>query len=278
MKCINPRRIPNKSDSARIENAFIQVSCGKCYACLANRRRSWLFRLMNEHENSLKSLFVTFTYSDDYYPSDGLLNKKHLQNFFKRLRHHDVFTYYAIGEYGTHTYRAHYHAVIFFKSLNFPFILQDYIDLISSQWKYGFVYVSSVSYRRLNYVLHYHTRPKIVNGKPTFQLFSKGMGVDFLDDNMVQYLVNTKSSTIRDYNGNVYVIPRYYRKKLIEKGYNIDNPNIVYNSDNWKDRVEKHFKMPIYRIPSSAIADYMYQCMDIDYNKMNSYNKQDKYI
>lgn len=276
MKCVNPRKLQNQSATG-VSDAYLQVSCGKCYACLANRRRSWLFRLYNEHLSSLFSVFCTFTIDDDH--NDGYVHKQDLQKFFKRLRHYEDFTYYAIGEYGTNTYRPHYHAVLFFKSMSDDKVVLDYYYLINSLWSKGFCAPAAVTYRRLNYVLHYHTRPKIVNNKPTFQLFSKGMGIDFLDDEMIDYLVRTKQTTIKDYNGNTYVIPRYYRKKLIEQGYELDPPTPrVYNSDNWRDRMEKAFGKKVYQISDNQKIKYMRDVMTIDNNKLNNYNKQDKLI
>lgn len=275
MRCFNPRRLPNPAANG-IEDAFIQTGCGKCYGCLSNRRRGWLFRLYNEHLSSLFSLFVTFTYSDDY--CDGYLHKDHFQKFIKRLRKYEDIVYYAIGEYGTTTYRPHYHAVIFFKSADTDESVLSYYLLVNSLWYYGFAYPCRVTYRRLNYVLHYHVRPKEpVEGKHTFQLFSKGLGLSFLDDNIIQYLVDTKATTIRDFNGNIYVIPRYYRKKLIEIGYDIEVPR-SYDKDYSVLRIEKVFHKKIYEIPDRLIASYIKDLKNKSDKKIAKYNHQDKYV
>lgn len=274
MKCVNPRRLPNPKATG-VNDAFIQTSCGKCYACLANRRRSWLFRLENEHLDSIFSLFVTFTYDDDN--CDGLLHKEHLQNYWKKLRHHDSITYYAIGEFGTTTFRPHYHALIFFKSASNVSIL-EYYELIDRLWPFGFTAPCRVNYRRINYVLHYHIRPKEpLPGLKTFQVFSKGLGIGFLDDNIISYMVDTKSTTIRDYNGCLYVIPRYYRKKLIELGYDIEAP-IKYDEDYSVKRIEKVFQKPIYEIPQTAVVNFLHHLVNNSKNKLNKYNNQDKFI
>jgi len=273
MKCVNLRTLPNKAATG-VTDAYIQASCGKCYACLANRRRGWLFRLQNENLSSLLSIFCTFTYNEDNCPDS--LDKCHLQRYFKRLRHYEDFTYYAIGEYGTHTYRPHYHAVIFFKSMSTEFTALDYYSLVSDLWQYGFVAVASVTYRRLNYVLHYHTRPKIVNGKKTFQLMSKGLGIDFLDDNMIDYMVQTKATTINDYNGNKYVIPRYYRKKLVDLGYQIDAPHDY--QDKQKTIIENAFHKPLYQLSADQQRQFIVDRIEVDKRKLKNYNNQDKLI
>lgn len=283
MRCVNPRKLVNGAFTS-FDDYYIQTSCGKCYACLANRRRSWLFRLQQENLTSVISLFVTLTYDElhvlrDSITSNGVLNKKHLQSFFKKLRNYEDFTYYAIGEYGTHTHRPHYHAAIFFKSCPSINALDELSFLINKLWPYGFCSVSRVSYRRLNYVLHYHTRPKIVNGLPTFQLFSKGLGISFLDEQMINYLVSSKKSTIRDYNGKVYVIPRYYRKKLINQGYDIDPPAPrIFNADSNREAIEKAFGKPLYKIPSIEVANYLHERLFKSMEKVNKYNNQDKML
>lgn len=270
MKCVNPRRLPNKAASG-VNDAYIVASCGKCYACLANRRRSWLFRLQYENLSSVLSVFCTFTYDEDH--CDEFLHKDDLQKFFKKLRHHDQFTYYAIGEYGTKTYRPHYHAVIFFKSINTNWDITDVHYFIQSLWQHGFVSVARVTYRRLNYVLHYHVRPKIVNNKRTFQLFSKGLGIDFIDDAMVKYLAETGATTVNDFNGNKYVIPRYYRKKL---GFDAKPFEMDLHRDS--SQLEKAFHRPAYCIPDHLVTQYYKDVIEQDKRKLNRYNNQDKYI
>ena len=273
-----PRRLPNKGAKG-VEDAYIQVSCGKCYACLANRRRSWLFRLENENLNCLFTLFLTLTYNDDCIPKDHKLCKPHLQKFFKRLAHYEDIKYYAIGEYGTDTFRPHYHAVVFFYSVNDMRNLLEYYTLCCNLWPYGFVAPCRITYRRINYVLHYHTRPKEpMKGLKTFVIQSKGLGLWFLDDKMIDYLVNTKSTTIKDYNGNTYVIPRYYRKKLVDMGFDIDPVRDYIYDDSTKERIEKVFQKKIYQIPQSDINVYMRDMVRKDKERLARYNKQDKFI
>lgn len=285
MKCVNPRRLPNKGSVNPPFDSFIQVSCGKCYACLSNRRRSWLFRLQNEHLASKLSLFCSFTYSDDCRPYDHLVHKEHLQNFFKRFRHYCKFSYYAIGEYGTHTHREHYHAVLFIKTLIDGFRLEDYVELIRNVWSVGFVSVSRCTYRRLNYILHYHTRPKLIDGRPTFQLFSKGMGVDFINQELLRYLIDSESRIIHDYNGNVYVIPRYYFKKIKDMLISTPAGLVSLPGNNFVDYVNRFdkecfqvFGKHLWQISQTQYADYMHDKVSADSRKLKKYNNQDKMI
>ena len=71
----------------------------------------------------------------------GILRKCEFQKFMKRFRkrfsyafptYH--FKYYAIGEYGTRTFRPHYHIVLFFDN---TVSVSTVKNLVSQSWKYG---------------------------------------------------------------------------------------------------------------------------------------------
>lgn len=61
--------------------------------------------------------FLTLTYSDEMLPPGGTLEPKHLQSFFKKLRQQigesARLRFFAVGEYGSRTFRPHYHAALF---------------------------------------------------------------------------------------------------------------------------------------------------------------------
>lgn len=86
----------------------------------------------------------------------GVLLKKDLQDFFKRLRKiinyalpAYTFKYFAVGEYGTYTFRPHYHAILFSD------ITADFQKLQSCcrmSWQQGFVDIQNVRYNVASYV------------------------------------------------------------------------------------------------------------------------------
>lgn len=47
---------------------YIYVPCGKCNGCKLHKANSWSLRVANEIENNPYSLFVTYTYSNEYLP------------------------------------------------------------------------------------------------------------------------------------------------------------------------------------------------------------------
>lgn len=76
-------------------------------------------RCILESRSHFQNCFITLTYNDENLPEFGSLNREHLTKFFKRLRKNiGPFSYYACGEYGDNTDRAHYHACLF--GMDFP--------------------------------------------------------------------------------------------------------------------------------------------------------------
>lgn len=115
-----------------------------------NRKREWVFRLMLELQAHQPGtcFFVTLTYSPEHYPADGNLSKRDLRSFMQSL---DYFNgahvrYFACGEYGGKTGRAHYHAILFG-------VLDQ--SAIHQAWGKGMVHVGTVTETSCGYVCGY---------------------------------------------------------------------------------------------------------------------------
>ena len=129
------------------------------------------------------SAFVTLTYDDEHLPSDGMLAKRDVQLYLKRLRKSlepRKFRYYLCGEYGPQTHRPHYHAILFG--------LHPEIDAfaINKAWQKGFCVIGQdCSDASIQYVAGYVTK-KITKRDdgiaPEFALMSRkpAIGVPFL--------------------------------------------------------------------------------------------------
>lgn len=98
----------------------IEVPCGHCVGCRMAKAKEWSVRCALEREYYVDDCyFLTLTYDDRHLPKDGMLCKKDLQDFWKRLRKAGYrFRYFACGEYGETYQRPHYHAIVF--GLNIP--------------------------------------------------------------------------------------------------------------------------------------------------------------
>lgn len=69
------------------------------------------------------SCFLTLTYADEHLPYGGSLSREHLRNFFKReVYYGGPVRYYACGEYGDRTQRAHYHAALFGRDFGYGMV------------------------------------------------------------------------------------------------------------------------------------------------------------
>lgn len=164
--------------SMAFDNAFSPQPCGKCPACLIQKRKDMSVRLTHERSMSEDCCFITLTYDDEHLPktdcaswSDGsrpilwrgddfgiaTLLPADVQKFMKRLRRHLEYVpkkktevrdhvesgkirYFAVGEYGGKTKRPHYHILIFGWKPS---------DLKVHQWKKGYTIYRSAQIEKL---------------------------------------------------------------------------------------------------------------------------------
>lgn len=122
MKCVSPVK---KNQVVGGSSFKLDHPCGQCMPCRITKRQEWTFRILMELREHPFNYFVTLTYDDECLPDadkyqGGNLDKPELQKFFKRLRKQGhEFRYFAVGEYGEKSFRAHYH-VIFFMDYELP--------------------------------------------------------------------------------------------------------------------------------------------------------------
>lgn len=149
----------------------IQLPCGRCIGCRLERSRQWAVRIVHEMKMHDVSSFLTLTYDDHHLPDDLSLNKKHLQDFFKRLRSRGIkFRYFACGEYGDDYSRPHYHVCLFgynfvgdrkvcAKSGQFDLYQSKFLDDV---WSHGACRIGDLTFESAAYVSRYCV--KVVNG------------------------------------------------------------------------------------------------------------------
>lgn len=227
MQCLHPIQIrnPKKDFIFGVDNFWLTVPCGKCYACQSNKRSFWTCRLFFEAATAISSLFITLTYDDANIPYSGLLptlSKRDVQLFIKRLRkrfpqHH--IKYFLCGEYGSHTARPHYHAIIFDLPLCGNFAEYYYKEL-QKLWTLGFVQCANVNINRIGYVSKYILKSD--NDKkffqnhditPPFMLSSRRPAIGAaIADKIKDYLSPDLSSI--HYRGYTFILPRYVKEKL----------------------------------------------------------------
>lgn len=221
----------------------IPIPCGKCLGCRLEYSRQWALRCVKEAKYHERNCFITITYSDDYLPKRGV-SKKHIQDFFKRLRrrlgYHNLIDdqiglrYFLCGEYGSTTYRPHYHAIVFgYKPFDLVYFGFDqdtkqeiYISpWLSSVWGMGNVIVGqNVTFETCAYVARYVMKKLEVDSKNDefYKNFNKdfilcsrrpALGYKFFAENQRE-IERLDKVLIRD--GVQCLPPRYYSRKIKE--------------------------------------------------------------
>lgn len=216
--CFNPIRL--KSDSGN----FRDVPCGKCIPCLNRRRNSWTFRLMQELKSSTSAHFITLTYDDDNLPRSPtgipIVSKRDCQLFFKRFRkliYPFKVRYFLVSEYGSNTFRPHYHIILF----GFPRDFDISVHL-STSWTKGFHHVGNVTHSSIHYCTKYVLTatdlPAYLDDYKCFMLCSRkpALGSSYLTSAMIAW----HQSGLKNYvlsNQFKQAMPRYYREKVFTK-------------------------------------------------------------
>lgn len=225
----------------------VKIPCRQCLACRLNHASEWQTRLVHESKMHDKSIFLTLTYDEQNLPEHGTLVVEHLQQFFKSLRkaiRPTKIRYFACGEYGDTTRRAHYHAIIFGWSPDDGVLHSSGSDgsplftsnFLSAKWTRGFSLFSQTSPQTMGYVARYSVKKQkgatgkavykhlddetgeLTNIKPPFAVMSlkPGIGFNYMEKYKDDYFRN--SSTI--VSGKRKPLPSAYVRKL--KRYNPD--------------------------------------------------------
>lgn len=234
---------------------YVQVPCGKCFACLSNLRSDWTFRLKQHLRNAHSAYFVTLTYSDEaLYERLGKvlssevrdvvsmltplfsLEKERLKKFFHEFRnnieneyqkslpkdvrgksHHRI-KYFAVGEYGDETFRPHYHFILFDYKYDNIRLMED----LENVWKEGHIDIRYCSDRLCSYITKYMLKSFDDSFhlpdvlEPPFRLVSKSLGISFVTPHLARYLMHGGDPVLSDGTCKRRV-PRYYREKLSEE-------------------------------------------------------------
>lgn len=203
------------------------VPCGKCPKCRQRRALAWVFRL-SEHMKDVKSAkFLTLTYEISQVPTtqNGFLTlrKEDVQKFLKRLRkvNRGRIKYYLAGEYGTTTFRPHYHAIIF----DLDHALLSVPDRIAGIWKHGHIRLDPCTVETIAYTTGYVNKPPqdpdhcretgLMDDRiREFSLMSKGLGARYCSDAMIRYHKQTMTGLHIHPGGRIQALPRYYRERI----------------------------------------------------------------
>ena len=216
MQCISPLSLQRPNGQGPTDR--IIAPCGKCYACLSNKRNEWSYRLGIEAKASTSAYFVTLTYADgldDY----GNVSIQDVQLFLKRFRKliepHKL-RYYLVSEYGSKTFRPHYHALFFFKEVVTKEVLTKCID---KTWQKGFCQIGTVKQASIHYVTKYIMKkmdyPEGLVKPFAVQSRKPGLGIDYVHLNSDNH--HLRNAYVTNVGGFKQSMPRYYKDKIYNK-------------------------------------------------------------
>lgn len=245
MACYHP--IPALRDGFEVRlhpplgTANLSVPCGRCLGCREARALQWSYRIMHEAGRHPSNLFITLTYDEAHLPPRGSLVPRDLQLFLKRLRRavdgetvlsSDRVRFFACGEYGSTTFRPHYHLIAF--DLDFADKLVAGKDLYQSDkldklWGMGACRFGTVTAQSARYVAGYSVKAfgssyADADGVPLVAPFCRmsrrpGIGSNWLDafgeDLKFGYLV---------VEGRKSAVPRAYLRRLEKLAANPREP------------------------------------------------------
>lgn len=165
------------------QDNVIKLPCRQCLNCQYKRSKEWSTRLcLERREYGDDVWFVTLTYDDDH--NEKSLSISHVQNFMKSLRSKfpkQRIRFFCSGEYGAHTFRPHYHIIIYglnLKNSDFEFLYSqnsnNYFKCfpIEECWNKGIVVVTNFSDFTSFYVAQYTTK-KMYKKDNSFYFFDK---------------------------------------------------------------------------------------------------------
>lgn len=250
----------------------ILVPCGRCIGCRLDYSKQWADRCLLELQYHDSSYFITLTYDDEHMPLSDYVDKetgelkvsktlvkKDFQDFMKRLRKNSgqELRFFMCGEYGTHTKRPHYHAIIFGLKLddlvfykrtgngdnlyNSPFI--------DKTWNKGYCVIGDVTWESCAYTSRYITK-KIygtqslvydeLNIIPEFTLMSRKPGIanQYYQENKDK-LYKFDHISIKTENGGKKIRPGRYFDKLYAK----DFPEDMETIKNFRKEVSEQSQM-----------------------------------
>lgn len=219
--------------------------CGQCDPCRSNKRRQWAARILMEAKGYSENCMLTLTYDDQFVPTreDGRreLVPRDLELFLKRFRERIKprrIRFFGCGEYGTETWRPHYHLAVF----NYPNCVWGQstynqrnrgdccvnCDIVRDTWDRGNIFCNELNDHTAQYVAKYVTKkmtdaghPALKGLHPEFPRMSKGLGKDFMWDyssTLLQYpaIIDRQGdvpSTIM-IGGREWPIGRYLKQNL----------------------------------------------------------------
>lgn len=204
-----------------ITNQKINVyGCGKCLECLQYKKYDWYKRCEIEKKNWKYIYFITLTFDNQHYhyhKKDRFFSYWIKNNVSKYLGKNN-FKYFAVGEYGSHTLRYHFHLLLFvneyFELIEFKKSKRNNVlyvnEWLNNHWNYGFHSINLVdSPASFKYCVKY------TNKQQNLKVFcSRGLGNFIYDFDTINFHDVPKSLLKNAYVRNWIAIKKYKLKEV----------------------------------------------------------------
>lgn len=223
-----------------LSKCIYRIPCKKCLGCQADRKNQWTARCVVESRQYKDNMFLTLTYREEDVPDE--LQRRDYQLFMKRLRKWcfengkpSPRQYYR-GEYGTKSFRPHFHTILF----NFDISDKEILYYISKRgkkiyhaepgatpyytsktlediWTHGFIVFAKVSRETFKYVANYLDKGKSPYAQQQpFNGMSRrpALGRAYYESLLTKGTID-EAFTLRDGSIGVRSI-QYFRRKIKE--------------------------------------------------------------
>ncbi|MDD6223553.1 MAG: hypothetical protein PUB18_00945 [bacterium] len=260
---VHPLDRNGNRDISRFVREFIEIPCGKCIGCRLDYSKEWATRCMLEAKQYKHNAFITLTYDNENIKLNKGINREtgeielvgnlvpnDLTNFMKKLRRHWEYNYgeknirfYACGEYGSNTFRPHYHIICF--NIDIPDLKYFFTnksgdktytsEIIEKIWGKGIVSIGEVTWNSAAYTARYVM--KKIKGKnakeqyeemgilPEFVRMSRKPGIarNFYEDNKEKIYL-TDEVIVTNKNG---LAMKAKPSKYFDRLYDLDSPEAM---------------------------------------------------
>lgn len=157
--------------SALVSYEYDEVPCGRCLSCRLQYASEKAAQCLMEMDSNPMAWFLTLTYDNEHIPvtdeGKATLRYEDVQLFLKRLRYYYPDCRYMVaGEYGSQTYRPHYHMILFGcdfpdryqygrNKIGNPYYVSKFLDDV---WKLGHVVLGVAEKESCGYVARYASK------------------------------------------------------------------------------------------------------------------------
>lgn len=195
---------PYEEEKLVADGRLLQLPCGQCIGCRLQYSRDWANRCMLELYYHKSAYFATLTYNDAHLPRSWSVDKEtgeafpaatlvpgDFQKFMKRLRFRfkdQQIRFFGAGEYGSESFRPHYHVILFGLELpDLQLLKQSRLgdqyfvsESFQSCWRdldgqdIGYTLLGSVSWETCAYVARYIMKKQ----KGALSVFYEDLGIE----------------------------------------------------------------------------------------------------